>query len=101
MHTENPPNDILIYRRPKREVDLLGNAWAAPVRIALLHLNDRADDIRLWTLWALACSCALAKTTADISVAPTRDGNSTKLKASQWPHGPDASVLEKASTTRQ
>jgi hypothetical protein len=52
MHGENPPNDILIYRRPKLDVDLLDNAWAAPGRIALLHLNDRADDIRLWTLWS-------------------------------------------------
>jgi hypothetical protein len=51
MQGENPPNHILIYTGAERQVDLLGNSWRTPVRIALFHFNDCADDVSLWTLW--------------------------------------------------
>src|SRR5262245_23950001 len=45
MLGQNPPDNILIYRCPKRQVDLLGNTWTSPGRIAPFHLDNGANDV--------------------------------------------------------
>ena len=46
---ENPPDHILIYRGREGEIDLVSDTWAAPGWISALHLNDSANDVRIWT----------------------------------------------------
>jgi hypothetical protein len=49
---KNPTNHILIYRNAESQCDLLGNARTSPSRVALLHIDNRLNDVRVWTLLA-------------------------------------------------
>ena len=40
---QDSADNILIQVQSERQIDLLGNAWAAVSRIALLHLDDGFD----------------------------------------------------------
>jgi len=48
MDGEDPANHILINGSSESQVDLIGNLRASPSRIALFHLDNRADQIRCW-----------------------------------------------------
>ena len=45
---QNAPDDILINTYSERQIDLLGDMWTSPGRIALFHRDNRADQIRCW-----------------------------------------------------
>jgi hypothetical protein len=40
MGSENSANDVLFDVDTERQGNLLGNAWASPTWIALLHFNN-------------------------------------------------------------
>jgi hypothetical protein len=45
MLGKNPADDILINGGPERQIDLFSDTRASPDRIALFHLDNRADQI--------------------------------------------------------
>jgi hypothetical protein len=49
MRCENPANDILINRYTERQGDLFGNARTSPARITLFHIDNRTNQIQVWT----------------------------------------------------
>jgi hypothetical protein len=51
MQRKNPTNYILIHRDAEGQGDLLGNARTSPCRITLLHIDNGANYIRVWTCW--------------------------------------------------
>src|SRR5215471_21280300 len=48
MLGQNAPDDILINTYSERQIDLLGDMWTSPGRIALFYRDHRADQIRCW-----------------------------------------------------
>jgi hypothetical protein len=52
MLCKNPPDYVLVYICAECEVDLVGNARAAPSRIALFHLNDGSNHLAIWSFWS-------------------------------------------------
>jgi hypothetical protein len=56
VERENPANHILINSGSERQVDLIGNLWAAPGWIAPFHLDDSANQIGRWTFGTWFCS---------------------------------------------
>src|SRR5262245_43107320 len=52
MQCQNSANDILIYRSSKCEIDLVGNARAAPGWIVPFHLDHDTNDVRIRPLWS-------------------------------------------------
>ena len=44
-------DDILRNRGPERQIDLIGDLRTSPGRIAVLHLDDGMNKIRVWTFW--------------------------------------------------
>jgi len=49
MLRQDPAHDILVYTGAERQIDLIGNTWAAPRRIALFHLDHGANDVDIWS----------------------------------------------------
>ena len=41
---ENPSNHVFVDLDVGRQGDLLGDSWAAPIRITLLHFDDRMNE---------------------------------------------------------
>ena len=52
MDGQNPPDDILIHRYAESQGDLFCNARTSPARIALFHIDNSTNQIRVWTLWS-------------------------------------------------
>ena len=48
MGCENSANDVLVDVDTEGQGNLLGNAWASPTWIALLHFNNGTNQIRAW-----------------------------------------------------
>ena len=51
MHCQNPAYDVLVDIDTEGLLDLLGDTGTAPRRIALFHLDNGANDVRIWTSW--------------------------------------------------
>src|SRR5664279_2747224 len=48
MGCEDSANDVLVDVETEGQGNLLGNAWASPTWIALLHFNNGTNQIRAW-----------------------------------------------------
>jgi hypothetical protein len=49
---ENPANHVFIDLDVERQGDLLGDSWAAPARITLLHFDYRTNEFCAWSFRA-------------------------------------------------
>ena len=49
MRRENSADDILINTYTERQGDLFGNARTSPARITLFHIDNRTNQIQVWT----------------------------------------------------
>jgi hypothetical protein len=74
---ENPANHILINSSSERQVDLISNLGASPSRIALFHLDDRANQLGRWTFGTWFCSLLWRKQPSILSL------NKSAMKAQQ------------------
>jgi len=52
VFAEHAPNEVLVDLDPEGPSDLLGDAHAAKVRIAILQRDDGGDEFRARALWA-------------------------------------------------
>ena len=58
MSRKNPPDNVLIEVKSKRQVDLLGNAGTAESGIAALHFDDGRYHFLAWPFGSWLTSTA-------------------------------------------
>jgi hypothetical protein len=72
MLVKNPPDDILVNRRPERQIGLIGDVRTSPGRNALFHFDNGGSNLPS-DLSAPASFSALVKIGAGIFASPKRD----------------------------